>query len=114
MRAVVAVGRVGRVAAGVANARSAHAVELADQILDTPKASAGKDRLLGCSHLPLLLVMVPWFPWTYGDTGRREGGFRASTRCLKWYGDDRPPRSLWTTVAVSQMPPCRGNAAAGE
>jgi hypothetical protein len=51
MRAVVPLGRVGRLAAGVANTRAGHTIELTDQILDTPEAPARQNRLLACSHL---------------------------------------------------------------
>ena len=50
--AVVAVGRVRDVAAGVADPRREHARPLADQILHPPEAPSGEDRLLdGCVHV---------------------------------------------------------------
>src|SRR5581483_7161038 len=49
VRAVVAVGRVRDVAAGVADAGRDHARLLAEQVLHPPEAPAGQDRLLHCS-----------------------------------------------------------------
>src|SRR3954447_11703867 len=90
MRAVVAVGRVGRVAARVANARAAHAIELADQILDAPEAPAGKDRLLGISHLSapsdhVALVVAQMEPTPSPRAGADQPllGVRCARRTLK-------------------------------
>ena len=48
MRAVVAVGRIGNVAPGVANPRAQDARLLANEILDPPKATAGEDGSFTC------------------------------------------------------------------
>src|SRR3546814_14565943 len=57
-RAVVAIGRVGHVAAAVAHACGHHAVHLAQQLLHAPEAAAGKDRLLVRHHAPPVLVFA--------------------------------------------------------
>ena len=46
VRAVIAVGRVGDVAAGVADPGGDHTGLLADQVLHAPEAAAGENRLL--------------------------------------------------------------------
>jgi hypothetical protein len=57
VRAVVAIGRVGDVAAGVANARRDDVGPLAQQVLHSPEAVARQDRLLGrLDHRSLLRV----------------------------------------------------------
>src|SRR3546814_9071347 len=58
VRAVVAIGRVGHVAAAVAHACGHHAVHLAQQLLHAPEAAAGKDRLLVRHHAPPVLVFA--------------------------------------------------------
>src|SRR4051794_40159035 len=57
MRAVVAIGRVGNVAAGVSDARRDDAGTLAQQVLHPPEAAARQDRLLGrLGHRSLLAL----------------------------------------------------------
>src|SRR5262245_21943124 len=47
MRAMIAIGSVGDIAAGIANAAADDARQLADEILDAPEASPGKNGALG-------------------------------------------------------------------
>ena len=56
--AVVAVGRVGHVAAGVADPGRDHAGLLADQVLHSPEAAAGQDRFFSGCHASSSRVLL--------------------------------------------------------
>ena len=75
--AVVAVGRVGDVTAGVAHSGRDHAWPLADQVLHTPEATSGKHGPFGgLTHDRLLLVRPgdDAIDGTYRRGGRAEVG----------------------------------------
>ena len=101
--AVVAVGRVGDVAAGVADPGRDHAGPLADQVLHAPEAAAGQNRLLGrVGHRSLLAERA-------GEAGtrmivlplRRSVELNAATASssvatVPMFVRSRPSRTRWT------------------
>ena len=71
MRAVVAVGRVGDIAAGVADSCRDHPGPLADQILHAPEATSREDGpFSGSTHDRLLLIWID-----VGEFVTQSGGF---------------------------------------
>src|SRR4051812_23113735 len=105
VRAVVAIGRVGNVAAGVSDARRDDARPLAQQVLHPPEAAARQDRLLSrVGHRSLLA-----FAERAGEPGarmivfplRRSVGLRAATASSRvatasMLVRSRPSRTRWT------------------
>src|SRR4051794_34174105 len=105
MRAVVAVGRVGDVAAGVSDARRDDAGALAQQVLHSPEAAARQDRLFGrLGHrwlLPSAERSVEAGPRMIVLPVIRSVGLRAATASSRvatvpMLGRRRPSRTRWT------------------
>jgi hypothetical protein len=104
MRAVVAVGRLRHIAAGVANPRAGHAVELADQILYPQKHPPARIAFsVAAITWPVVLVAVPESLRTYGDTGPYESSSRTcGVRC--WSLVYLPSREITTRRSSPDVP----------
>jgi hypothetical protein len=96
MGAVVAVGGVGDVTAGVPDSSRDHARQVANQLLDPPEAASGEDGALGClGHVCTFRLGV--VRWRCGRPGRVPTSLSSTSQCGS-PAASLPPSSLLLTI----------------